>query len=54
VKIAYAFRRSVFYPYKGDPRGLPDRATRSRFFARVKEIGFDGVELSAEMAGGRH
>jgi sugar phosphate isomerase/epimerase len=53
VKIAYAFRRSVFYPYKGDPRGLPDRATRSRFFAKVKEIGFDGVELSAQMAGGQ-
>ncbi len=52
MKIAYAFRRSIFYPYKGDSRGLPDRAVRARLFAEVRDIGFDGIELGVDMFGG--
>ena len=52
MKIAYAFRRSVYYPYRGNPRGLPEREVRARLFARVREIGFDGVELGVDMVGG--
>ncbi len=52
MKIAYAFRRSVYYPYMGNPRGLPGRQVRERLFARVREIGFDGVELGVDMMGG--
>jgi len=52
VKIAYAFRRSIYYPYKGDSRALPDRAVRARLFAHVQEIGFDGIELGVDMLGG--
>ena len=47
MKIAYAFRRSVFYPYKEDALGLPGGAARARFLGKVREIGFDGVELDS-------
>jgi len=52
MKIAYAFRRSIFYPYKGNSRALPDRAVRAKLFPRVQKIGFDGIELGADMLGG--
>ncbi len=46
MKIAYAFRRCALYPYNGG--GFPpDAADRKRFLKKVKEIGFDGVELPA-------
>ena len=52
MKIAYAFRRSIFYPYMGDSRGLPERPVRARLFAQVRDIGFDGIELGVDMLGG--
>ena len=52
MKIAYAFRRSIYYPYRGDPRGLPERDVRARLFAKIKEIGFEAVELGVDMVGG--
>jgi sugar phosphate isomerase/epimerase len=52
MKIAYAFRRSIFYPYMGDSRGLPERPVRERLFAQVRHIGFDGIELGVDMLGG--
>ena len=52
MKIAYAFRRSTFYPYNGDPRALPEAPARGRFLRRVKEIGFDGIELGTDALGG--
>lgn len=46
MKIAYAFRRCASYPYNGP--GLPtDASDRRQFLAKVKEIGFDGIELPA-------
>lgn len=46
MKIAYAFRRCASYPYNGP--GLPtDASVRQQFLAKVKEIGFDGIELPA-------
>ena len=46
MKIAYAFRRCASYPYNGP--GLPtDASDRQQFLAKVKEIGFDGIELPA-------
>ena len=52
MKIAYAFRRSIYYPYRGDPRGLPERDVRARLFAKIREIGFETVELGVDMVGG--
>ena len=52
MKIAYAFRRSIYYPYGGNPRGLPDRDVRARLFAKIRETGFEAVELGVDMVGG--
>ena len=52
MKIAYAFRRSIYYPYRGDPRGLPERDVRARLFPKIREIGFEVVELGVDMVGG--
>ena len=52
MKIAYAFRRSIYYPYRGDPRGLPERDVRARLFAKIRETGFEAVELGVDMVGG--
>ena len=52
MKIAYAFRRSIYYPYRGNPRGLPDRDVRARLFAKIRETGFEAVELGVDMVGG--
>ena len=52
MKIAYAFRRSIYYPYMGNPRGLPDRDVRARLFGKIREIGFEAVELGVDMVGG--
>ncbi len=46
MKIAYAFRRCASYPYNGG--GLPtDASDRQQFLEKVKEIGFEGIELPA-------
>ena len=46
MKIAYAFRRCSLYPYNG--AGFPTSAAdRKQFLRKVKEIGFDGIELPA-------
>ena len=46
MKIAYAFRRSAFYPHQGTD--LPSNpANRRQFLEKVKAIGFDGIELGA-------
>ena len=52
MKIAYAFRRSTFYPYRDDSLALPGGAARTRFLTKVRETGFDGIELGADVLGG--
>lgn len=43
MKIAYAFRRGVFYPHQGGD--LPPKNVRARYLRKVREMGFDGIEL---------
>ena len=52
MKIAYAFRRSIYYPYGGNSRALPERDVRARLFGKIREIGFEAVELGVDMVGG--
>ncbi|MBX6771411.1 MAG: sugar phosphate isomerase/epimerase [Chloroflexi bacterium] len=52
MRIAYAFRRSVFYPYVGDDWNLPGREVRARWLKKVKELGFDGLEIANNAVGG--
>ena len=44
MKIAYAFRRGAFHPHQ-EIELLTDSADRQKYLAKVKEIGFDGIEL---------
>ena len=50
MKIAYAFRRNVFYPYRGGRPSMPTGATFDKYVAKLREIGFEGIELGG--AGG--
>jgi sugar phosphate isomerase/epimerase len=46
MKIAYAFRRCALYPYNG-AEFPTDAANRKQFLKKVKEVGFEGIELPA-------
>ena len=52
MKIAYAYRRSNLYPYRGEATSFPDGEARTRFLCRVADMGFDGLELSLDALGG--
>jgi sugar phosphate isomerase/epimerase len=54
LKIAYAFRRGTFYPFiAGAAWSLPDGKTRTSYLKKVRDIGFDGIELGLESFGGQ-
>ena len=46
MKIGYAFRRDIFYPSRGGLAELSTGDTTDRYLAKLRDIGFDGVELS--------
>ncbi len=53
MKIAYAYRRSTFYPHVGEgSMALPGGDARGPFLNRVREIGFEGLELGLDAIGG--
>jgi len=55
MKIAYAFRRSTVYPFVNNGYGawvLPSEPGLTSFFKKVKEVGYDGIELGYEVFGG--
>lgn len=53
MKLCYAFRRGTYYPFTaGQTWDLPNGEVRSRYLRRVKNIGFDGIELGFESFGG--
>jgi len=46
MKIAYAFRRTAFYPYDGGTGWeVPPQEVRGRYLKKVREIGFEGIEI---------
>jgi sugar phosphate isomerase/epimerase len=55
VRISYAFRRSVFYPHQ-DARGpgneLPPKEVRRKYLKKVRELGFEGIEVGIGSARG--
>ena len=55
MKIAYAFRRNIFYPFVGghSHTQLPDGDATSRYLRMVSGIGFDGLELGMDSLGGQ-
>ena len=52
MKIVYAFRRAVFHPYRGEDLALPPLETRGKYLAKVKGLGFEGLELNFANLGG--
>ena len=49
MKIAYAFRRSTYYPFvSGAAWELPDERALPDYLGKVRDIGFDGVELGID------
>jgi sugar phosphate isomerase/epimerase len=55
MKIGYAFRRSVFYPFQ-DARGpgneLPPKEVRRKYLGQVRQLGFEGIEVGIASAQG--
>jgi sugar phosphate isomerase/epimerase len=46
MKVAYAFRRTAFYPYDGGTGWeVPPQEVRGRYLKKVREIGFEGIEI---------
>ena len=53
MKIAYAFRRSTYYPFEaGAAWALPDERALPDYLGKVRDIGFDGIELGLDSFGG--
>jgi sugar phosphate isomerase/epimerase len=53
MKLCYGVRRGTFHPFPGEGMWtLPRGDTRTRYLRHVKGMGFDGMELGAEMFGG--
>ena len=49
MKIAYAFRRSTYYPFEaGAAWSLPDERALPDYLGKVRDIGFDGLELGLD------
>lgn len=52
MKFAYAMRRVNFYPYVGDDWNLPSKEVRRAYYGKVREFGFDGIEIANNSVGG--
>jgi sugar phosphate isomerase/epimerase len=52
VKVAYAFRRAMYYPYDGPPFAFPAKDVRGPWLRQIAALGFDGVEVGLDAVGG--
>jgi sugar phosphate isomerase/epimerase len=52
IKLAYAYRSAVFYPHHERSRRLPPPDVRKRYLAKVRSLGFEGIELDIRSIGG--
>ena len=48
MKFTYAYRRSQFYPQRGEGLRVPSGDLRRKYFAKVKSLGFEGIELGLD------
>ncbi len=51
MKVAYAFRRAMYYPYTGQPFLFPPKETRAPWLRKIQSLGFDGIEVGLDAAG---
>lgn len=52
MRICYAMRRVNFFPYVGDDWALPGKEVRPAYLKKVRELGFDGIEIANNSVGG--
>ena len=52
MKLVYAFRKSTFYPHRGRNKALPPLKLRGAYLSKVRELGYEGIELSLDSLGG--
>ena len=48
MKFTYAYRRSQLYPQRGEGLRVPSGDLRRKYFAKVKSLGFEGIELGLD------
>ena len=48
MRFCYAFRRFSDYPFLGNAFDMDPERITSKFLGRVKDMGFDGIELGIE------
>ena len=54
MKIAYAFRRTAFYPYQGGTGWeIPPPEVRGPYLRKLRELGFEGIEVGLGQGVGR-
>ena len=55
MKISYAYRRMAYYPFQGSSSWdlLPPKEVRSKWLTKIREIGFEGIEVSTRQAAGQ-
>ncbi len=51
MEFGYSYRRSVFYPQRGEGLVVPSGDLRRKYFAKVKALGFEGIELGLDALG---
>src|SRR5579862_2809114 len=52
MKVTYAFRRAMVYPYDGPPFIFPAREVRPAWLRKIRSLGFEGIEVGLDAAGG--
>lgn len=51
MKVAYAFRRAMYYPYAGPPFVFPAKDVRPGWLRAIAGLGFDGLEVGLDAIG---
>ena len=51
MKVAYAFRRAMYYPYAGPPFIFPARDVRAGWLRAIADLDFDGLEVGLDAVG---
>ena len=52
MNFVYAFRRETCYPHHGPGTNLPVARVRGAYLSKVREMGFDGLEVGANLPDG--
>lgn len=48
MKVTYAFRRGMYYPYTGADFMVPSKDVRPGWLKKIRELGFEGIEVGLD------